>query len=1406
MEDTHTTQQLHKPIKELCFISYYCLGGEAQWILRKCSMLLDSSVKCFPEYNQAKEGSGAGKMRGLYCDNTSLFQKQTDTTNSVDSVPLFAAEKQSIFADAFTIKPAYRLILKMGNQDGKLQDIQEIENKSSEQEEDYGAFDVKHLVTMTSDRKKSDTKIKKLKKFGKRRESTEEPLHQNVKKKSISGSEPIIITGKKNQRKDTVNTSHSVNYSKSRSLQTTMVNIDLSLETKTPQSELNRDNLDFQDDAKPFLLEADGSTFMSKYDNDLNTEDLVIGSNSLLGDLQDTIQFLQHGNCVEGKQKPEDKDRNSLFGTNLPLEYTIYHPDDGLTNKNTVDSVLPKDQATEVVVQKDVPTISKTEGIKHCGPFAKDTIKCTEEQNISTVVTGMQSTIVNRVNVDSTPKAFIDRDPTFSKGNIDKSKKDFESFEEKTENVANSQTSGYVNKNLTNVVQSEQFYETGEWHRVLKSKAHASGNILTYDDRKLSREDPFGIKEEMFLEPLETVEKASMDNHLNGCNKSDSLSLLTAVSNIFNNSCPTNDMQHHVSPLSSPLTSGLPSPQLHHRILPLPVLDTEHTTSNEDYLRPSASRYSLITTKRIDVKDNLKEENVLQSDFKNRNKNFQQQDSEEQENESSVERTSENFRPKSLDLQLFTVDGEEINAYSPSFYYMEFNDLSPSESEDRTPGRLHAIWPPPKPKDEEEKVGLKYTEAEYHAAILYLKREHKKEIENLQQEFEFKLFHIRGEHAEAISKFEETIAQLKNNLENKTREGKPETRDVSVSTVDELVPKTFRNVCIQTDRETFMQLNQEDSRTPRSNLSIPGKLSLASLNLNGQSSQSKQTTNEESSWSSQTLASQVSETQPARSPSSFPLSEHFQCLTTPLPGSAPPIPPPLPGSGPPPPPPLPGSGPPPPPPLPGSVPPPPPPLPFSAPPPPPPLPGSGPPPPPPLPGSGPPPPPPLPGCGPPPPPPLPGSGPPPPPPLPGSAPPPPPFPFGNPNPTNISSTKDRDARKPIVEPRLPMKPLYWTRIQLKVSRNADVSTIWESLEEPSIQDAEKFEELFSKAAIKEKKKPLSDTYQKTTKTKKIVKLLDGKRSQAVGILISSLHLEMKDIQQAILNLDNSVVDLETLQALYDNRAQAEELENITKYYKKSKEEELKFLDKPEQFLYELSQIPNFVQRTNSIIFQSTFMEGISTVRRKAESVQQLSKILKDQESVKIVLGLILAFGNHMNGGNRTRGQADGFGLEILPKLKDVKSRDNQTSLVDFVASYYLHHFDKDAGTDRSIYPLPEPQELMQASQVKFEDLTKDLRKLKKDLAACEKEIALVCQHSSEQDLQPFKEKMEAFIQNAKNEHKVEEEHLDESNKRLKEAQQSVKKITSEKKVETKKINPNSLKERLRQREASVTTN
>lgn len=502
----------------------------------------------------------------------------------------------------------------------------------------------------------------------------------------------------------------------------------------------------------------------------------------------------------------------------------------------------------------------------------------------------------------------------------------------------------------------------------------------------------------------------------------------------------------------------------------------------------------------------------------------------------------------------------------------------------------------------------------------------------------------------------------------------------------------------------------------------------------------------------------------------------------PPPPPPPPLPPPLPGlwnSSPPPCPILPDSGIPPPPPpcppLPGPPPPPPlpPPLPGSLIPPPPPLPGSEvpvPPPPPPLPGFGvPPPPPPLPGqnLGPPLPPPLPpmlpgsGNG----PPLP---PPPPPVPSLNitayPYPVSgtlapplpaglfaLGMQQDSLSRKKAIEPCRPMKPLYWTRIQLHNKRDSSAPLVWDKIAELEV-DFHEFEDLFSKAAVKETKKPISDTITKT-KTKQVVKLLSNKRSQAVGILMSSLHLDMKDIQHAILNLDNTVVDLETIQALFEIRAQSEEMEKLQRHAKTSKEKDnVKPLDKPEQFLYELSLIPNFSERVFCILFRSTFSENIPSINRKLELIKKVCENLRNGPAVRQVLALILAFGNYMNGGNRTRGQADGFTLDILPKLKDVKSGDNSQTLLSYIVSYYLRHIYEpwqNAGKEQPLFPLPEPQDLFHVSQMKFEDFQKDLRKLRKDLKACEMEAEKVYRLSAEEHLQPFKQHMEEFIEQAK---------------------------------------------------------
>ncbi|XP_031437787.1 formin isoform X2 [Clupea harengus] len=721
--------------------------------------------------------------------------------------------------------------------------------------------------------------------------------------------------------------------------------------------------------------------------------------------------------------------------------------------------------------------------------------------------------------------------------------------------------------------------------------------------------------------------------------------------------------------------------------------------------------------------------------------------------------------------------------FSPDLVFVP-EGSPPAESEERTPRRLQAVWPPPKPKDE---VGLKYTEAEHQAALLQLKRECKEEVENLQADFELQLFRVRGETAENVSSLEDALAELQ-----KDKDKRGDFRDACVSTEDDLSPRTFRTVCVQTDRETFIKPTEdEEYRSSSQNgcHSVPKKLNLASLNL-GLTGKNEQAPVQGPPPLLLPLQSDCSTT------SSSPMSPGYTDLTPPPapppPGSVnstsccqvsqapggPPIPPP-------PPPPVPSCGPPP------------------APPPPPPQ------------GAGPVPPPPPPGVG-----------------------------FA------LNSSLEKPPRKPALEPSCPMKPLYWTRIQIQGNNN---DTLWSSLEEPHIVDPHEFEDLFAKASLQTKRKRLSEAYERRNKAKKIIKLLDSKRSQAVGIFISSLHLEMKDIKQAVLTMDNPVVDLETIEALYENRAQPGELELLKKHYDTSDEEQIKLLDKPEQFLYELSQIPDFSGRARCLIFQSVFTDSIAAIRRKMEIVSRVCKGLLERASVRRVIGLILALGNYMNGGSRIRGQADGFGLEILPKLKDVKSRDNCTCLVDYVVLYYLRNLDEHAGTDKSVFPLPEPHDIFLAAQVKFEDLSKDLRKLGKDLSVCEQDVQRVCASCSEEHLHPFKENMESFILNAQQEHSATElqlvcaqksfhdlvvyfgvkpksgerevmpgqvfmlwfefcgdfktrwkrESKNISKERLREAQQRVKNITGEKKVETRKVHANSLKERLRQKEASL---
>lgn len=157
------------------------------------------------------------------------------------------------------------------------------------------------------------------------------------------------------------------------------------------------------------------------------------------------------------------------------------------------------------------------------------------------------------------------------------------------------------------------------------------------------------------------------------------------------------------------------------------------------------------------------------------------------------------------------------------------------------------------------------------------------------------------------------------------------------------------------------------------------------------------------------------------------------------------------------------------------------------------------------------------------------------------------------------------------------------------------------------------------------------------------------------------------------------------------------------------------LDQPELFLKRLSGIKHFSERIACLMLQSEFQEAISSVSYKLNNVRSTCDFLLTSESLKKVMAIILTLGNYMNGGNMMRGQADGFGLEILGKLKDVKSNVPGVTLLHYLVNAKLSQ-EKEHNFDEPLpLPVPEPADVEAASTIKFDEIAKELERLEKEL-------------------------------------------------------------------------------------------
>ena len=327
-----------------------------------------------------------------------------------------------------------------------------------------------------------------------------------------------------------------------------------------------------------------------------------------------------------------------------------------------------------------------------------------------------------------------------------------------------------------------------------------------------------------------------------------------------------------------------------------------------------------------------------------------------------------------------------------------------------------------------------------------------------------------------------------------------------------------------------------------------------------------------------------------------------------------------------------------------------------------------------------------------------------------------------------------------------MKPLFWTRIQTGNTQpvyKADgmkETTIWEQIEDLEV-DGNVLEENFGKADMKPKVKEVKEV-QKVEGGKKII---EGKKSTNLGIFLKSKKIDVDFVRQVLLECDNSEMDAETLDQLQGYKSPEDELAMLQDHVTKRPEEPL---DGPDQFLYDMSKIHMLDNRMTCLMFQFTFSGLCEDISIKLQYMKTCCRFLTKNEELKEVLTVILACGNYMNGGNRQRGQADGFALDILPKIKDVKTKDNFSNLLSYIVRVWIEKFDENKGSPDAILPVPEPGDIDKARNLDFEAERADCNKLANEVNLVQKKIHLISEKVSEDLKEPFDGKMRNFIAKA----------------------------------------------------------
>lgn len=280
-----------------------------------------------------------------------------------------------------------------------------------------------------------------------------------------------------------------------------------------------------------------------------------------------------------------------------------------------------------------------------------------------------------------------------------------------------------------------------------------------------------------------------------------------------------------------------------------------------------------------------------------------------------------------------------------------------------------------------------------------------------------------------------------------------------------------------------------------------------------------------------------------------------------------------------------------------------------------------------------------------------GGGPPPPPPPPpppggpgGPPPPPPPPGFGGAAPPKPPVPMPPERKK--LPPEIKFRKLQWTKIPYpKIG-----ATIWKHFQEPETPVPIDIPLLVQYFAM-----PKEGEEDKKPKVTKVVKtqIIDSKRANHVGLLMSMLKVDAQAIRRGIWDLNDEMFNEDQLRSMVKLTPQSTDPE-LLKDYRNAPPEVLKTLGDAENYYLAILDIPRFEQRVRAFLFKRIFNATLEVLSQEVdEALAAIKKIATNFQFAKL-LEVILHLGNFLNY-DTFAGDCYGYTLPSLLKIRDCKS-------------------------------------------------------------------------------------------------------------------------------------------------------